>query len=331
MTSLSSSLDLATYHPQKQSPLFGVFPGEIRNKIFAFALLQYEDDAAAYPEDSYWYRPGFKGPKRGNSSLLRTCKLAYAEGQKVFLEEIEWAFWFDRGPRGRSGSNDCLRFFRDLSDSQVRDLEQVRFFTQMYWLEGGHNINNIFNNNNFRPSRLTITIRYSDWWFWEHNEPLRMREDWLINFNGSHGLRELRVEYETLAWKKAQMDAIVTRNKERVLKVRDGGYLSAEDTRLEEWRWTGPSKLGGQTWEHHGEGDVVEYVVVTDTWKYHEGPIPEDVLQRQAALQQQRLNSILAEGDWTDEDEEDDEDEDEEEEEEEEEGEEFSDDEDSQD
>lgn len=94
MTSLSSSLDLATYHPQKQSPLFGVFPGEIRNKIFAFALLQYEDNAAAYPEDSYWYRPGFKGPKRGNSSLLRTCKLAYAEGQKVFLEEIEWAFWF---------------------------------------------------------------------------------------------------------------------------------------------------------------------------------------------------------------------------------------------
>jgi hypothetical protein len=29
-----------------------------------------------------------------SSSLLRTCKLAYAEGQKVFLREQEFAFWF---------------------------------------------------------------------------------------------------------------------------------------------------------------------------------------------------------------------------------------------
>jgi hypothetical protein len=79
---------------QPQSPLFSVIPGEIRNDIFRLALLQDEDKAAAYPENSYWYRPGFTGPLRGNSALLRTCKLAYAEGQKVFLKGLEWAFWF---------------------------------------------------------------------------------------------------------------------------------------------------------------------------------------------------------------------------------------------
>lgn len=56
--------------------------------------MQYEDNASAYPKDSYWYRPGFSGPHKGSSALLRTCKIAYAEGQKVFLRELEWAFWF---------------------------------------------------------------------------------------------------------------------------------------------------------------------------------------------------------------------------------------------
>jgi hypothetical protein len=91
---MATSLDFPVNNYQSQSPLFGLLPGEIRNEIFALTLLQYEDDAAAYPEDSYWYRPGFAGPRKSCSGLLRTCKLAYAEGRQVFLEQLEWAFWF---------------------------------------------------------------------------------------------------------------------------------------------------------------------------------------------------------------------------------------------
>lgn len=96
ITSKESSLDLQNCHDQEQSSIFGHLPGEIRNQIFVYSLIQYEDDSAAYPEDSYWFRPGFKGPKRSSSSLLQTCKLAYAEGQRVFLEESECAFWFSK-------------------------------------------------------------------------------------------------------------------------------------------------------------------------------------------------------------------------------------------
>lgn len=90
------ALDLASAptNLQLQSPLFGILPGEIRNEIFELALMQEEDNAEAYPEDSYWYRPGFAGPHKGSSALLRTCRLAYKEGQKVFLKNLEWAFWF---------------------------------------------------------------------------------------------------------------------------------------------------------------------------------------------------------------------------------------------
>jgi hypothetical protein len=81
---------------QLQSPIFGVLPAELRNEIFALALMPYEveDEAATYPKDSYWYRPGFSAPLQSNSVLLQTCKAAYAEGRKVFLRDLEWAFWF---------------------------------------------------------------------------------------------------------------------------------------------------------------------------------------------------------------------------------------------
>lgn len=136
-----------------------------------------------------------------------------------------------------------------------------------------------------------------------------MGQDWLRIFDGSPGLRELRVEYETLTWKKTQMDQIVARNKKWRLAVRDGGHLSADGTELEEWTWTGPSKLNGQAWNHHGQGDTVEYVVVTDTWKFVEGPIPEEDLVRQNSNQHAAFDSdVLSENDNDDDDDDDDED-----------------------
>jgi hypothetical protein len=158
----------------------------------------------------------------------------------------------------------------------------------MYWLEGDENLNGIFSLLQFRPTILTITIRYSDWWFWEFNEPLRMDERWLKCFRGSPGLKELRIEYETLNWRKEEMMKIVRRNKSWKLPLRrEGavpdeydGHLSAETTALTEWNWKGPSKLDGQSWNHHGPGETVEYVVVTDTWKFVEGPMSEEDMAR---------------------------------------------------
>jgi hypothetical protein len=145
----------------------------------------------------------------------------------------------------------------------------------MYWLEPGENLFYLFSLPQFRLTELTITIRYSDWWNWEHNAPLRMQEHWLRLFKGTPGMRVLKVEYETLSWKKAEMMRIIERNKSRELPVRrerssvygNGleGYLSAERTELKEWTWKGISRLDGKEWSHHGTDDKVEHVVVTDT------------------------------------------------------------------
>ncbi|GKT83274.1 hypothetical protein Ct61P_01124 [Colletotrichum tofieldiae] len=174
----SSSIDITGCNQQLESPLFSVLPGEIRNEIFALALIQYEDFESAYPEDSYWYRPGFKGRGRAAAPSSRR------------------ASWH-RGPEGRTGNDNCELFFLDLTPQQSRDLQRPQF----------------------RPETLTVTVRYSDWWFWETDEPLRMAEDWLRGFRGPTGLRELRVEYETLAAKRDEMMSIVERNKRWKLAV----------------------------------------------------------------------------------------------------------------
>jgi hypothetical protein len=158
-------------------------------------------------------------------------------------------------------------------------LQKVRFFTQMFWLENGYELNALMAMPKFRPTELTITVRYSDWWSWEDNAPLSMDTDWLTEFRGNPGLRKLRVEYETLTWKKDQMMRIIQRNKQLgPLKVMGTsgeaddveGYLDGRGTALSEWKWVGKSKLDGQTWSHHGPGETVEYVVVTDTWVFVE-------------------------------------------------------------
>jgi hypothetical protein len=150
----------------------------------------------------------------------------------------------------------------------------------MYWLEDGIRMAGIFQQPNFRPTSLTITIRYSDWWYWESNSPLRMSERWLQTFKGPPGLKELRVEYETLSWKREELMRIVERNKQfRLGVVRDEdaeeeeGHLSAEKTNLVEWKWKGPSKLDGKQWTHHGHGEEVEYIVIEDMWRYVKGKL----------------------------------------------------------
>lgn len=92
-------------HRQAQSPLFGLLPSEIRSSIFAAALAQHVDEdgdvasgapARRYPRDAYWYRPGFTGPRRSSSALLRTCRRACLEGQDMYWGGLEWAFWLGR-------------------------------------------------------------------------------------------------------------------------------------------------------------------------------------------------------------------------------------------
>lgn len=208
----------------------------------------------------------------------------------------------DRGPPHRTGENAFDTFFTSLPPSASASLSHVRLFTQMYWLESGHNLLTCLSHPNFHASTLTITIRYSDWWNWEDNAPLTMNIAWLRRFRGNPELREMRVEYETLSWKREEMMRIVERNKGVEVGVGGGeGYLSARGTGLEEWRWRGTSRVGGRTWGHHGGGETVEYVVVRDRWRWVEGEM-EGSGEWDSDEEEEEVYSEEEDGDWSGED-----------------------------
>lgn len=95
-----------------------------------------------------------------------------------------------------------------------------------------------------------------------------MDDDWLKVFSGPTSLRELIIEYETIERKRDEMMQIIQSNKKWKLHMQNGGHLSAENTKLRQWTWTGTSNVGGQRWSHHGDGDTINYVVVEDRWLF---------------------------------------------------------------
>ena len=129
---------VAAPHSQSQSPFFNALPPEIRNEIYSWTLLQSEDASQTYEADSYWSRPGFRAPLKSRPQLLHTCRLVHLEAETFLMRKAEHAFWFDRGPQEQSGIRKCWEFFNALTPKDVQDLVAVRFFTQMYWLEGHH-------------------------------------------------------------------------------------------------------------------------------------------------------------------------------------------------
>lgn len=109
-------LDLTiNVNAQLASPLFTVFPPEIRAEIFAIAVSRFQDLSKPYTFDSYWYRLGYIAPERTELSLLVTCKRIYGEAKDLVWKRgsgnDEEAFWWgsdDRRPLeyrgGRVGS-----------------------------------------------------------------------------------------------------------------------------------------------------------------------------------------------------------------------------------
>ncbi|RAH84768.1 hypothetical protein BO86DRAFT_386848 [Aspergillus japonicus CBS 114.51] len=122
------------------------------------------------------------------------------------------------------------------------------------------------------PKRMTITLRHTDWWFWEDNEPLgidpfrpgRTRADemgvlprrpltaweegrvWGNQFKLLPSLEELVIEFETVMRKRDQLDAIVQMARDWrfpvVVEDEENGekvFLVAEEGSRRAYTWIG--------------------------------------------------------------------------------------------
>ncbi|KAJ5358511.1 uncharacterized protein N7496_010924 [Penicillium cataractarum] len=243
--------------------LFTVFPPEIRNRIYTFSL-ESEDTSTTnedttnsstpnthlYRQNAFYYRPGYKQPKRIQTALLQTCQQIYEEASLLPASINEHTFWFYRAPPHVKDASSPLDYFQKMTAKQRAQVRHIHLFTQQYFLEDnwwtriwagtltntGHRGSERAPAYPIAPKKLTITFRHTDWWFWENNDPLgidpfrsgrtrahemgrpmrgvdehEVNRAWGNQFIAMPGLEELVIEFETIMRKRDQLDAIIQR------------------------------------------------------------------------------------------------------------------------
>ncbi|KAJ5436642.1 hypothetical protein N7445_007527 [Penicillium cf. griseofulvum] len=261
------------------SPLFTVFPAEIRNRIYSLALesedVLTEDNPRLYKQNDFYYRPGYKQPKRIQTALLQTCQQIYAEASLLPPAVNEHTFWFYRAPPHVNDASSPLNYFRKMTPKQRAQVQHLHLFTQQFFLEDhrwsqiwdgltiGNNGRSLRDECRIAPKKMTITLRHTDWWFWEHNEPLgidpfrlgrtraaQMGEpvspdaaarSWGNQFTYLPCLEELVIEFETIMRKRDQLDAIIQRALEWKFPIQadEGWYLVANPNSKMVYTWAG--------------------------------------------------------------------------------------------
>lgn len=258
----ATPIDTSNANSQEDSPLFGRIPGEIRDHIFDLALTAYSGKQEPFEKNAYYYRPGFRyADQRLDTALLRTCRRIYQEACLVPFQNYERVEWHldVHGP----SVADAIKFAR--ADAISPWLASLHLFTQQFWLEGYSWRNKArkiaLRNTNLR--HLRITIRHSDWRWWEFSAPLVLDakqieqkatpsstkcstaadgfhvNSWGHQFSVFKGLKTFKLELETVEGKREALDEIVIWAADWRLPLGDGNVLVSNPARTERNGWHG--------------------------------------------------------------------------------------------
>ncbi|KAL7787056.1 hypothetical protein V8C37DRAFT_391293 [Trichoderma ceciliae] len=281
---------------QEESPLLSLFPPEIRSKIFTLALSDYEDTDALYNTDTCFTRPSYFAPRKTSTELLRTCRAIYRETwflPFILREQTHWLSATNRAPPGYNERHSIpelqqllAEITRQLSQDKI-EIESLHVFAQMYRVEQG-GLAVLLSTPGLHPRQLTLTIRHTDWWLWENDEPLRFEAEWIrgVSRAMSSSTREFRIELESLERKKDQVDAIGKHMAEHWFFERIDGtvlYADVSGKCQKVSRWTGTSTWHDHRWTRDENKDgKLDYYILTITFE------PELALQRKGGVVSER-------------------------------------------
>ncbi|KAL2209705.1 hypothetical protein CC79DRAFT_689499 [Sarocladium strictum] len=294
----STSLCDKPANPQLSCPLFAILPAEIRQIIWECAISDFPDQADdnRYSRSTYYTRPDYEAPRKSDVRLLRTCRAVYVEcfALPFLLREHTW--WLtspDRYPDDFSYEQSWRRLVKSLAlaqsaqarererssaglqqpevstqDEEIVELAQFRVFAQMYRLEEGR-LRTLLGLPGLYPQRIILTIRHADWWYWENDDPLRFEAQWIKSMATglTSSTREFRLELETVARKKAQLEFIASHISRHWYFRRNDGIVLYGDTTCKSnihSTWRGSSTWAGNRWirDEVSEG-VIEYCVIS--------------------------------------------------------------------
>ncbi|KAM0260076.1 hypothetical protein ACHAQJ_003000 [Trichoderma viride] len=266
---------------QEESPLFSLFPPEIRAKIFTFVLSDYEDTNALYHSDTCYSRPSYFAPRKTSTELLRTCRAIYRETwflPFILTEQTHWLSAADRAPPSYDDWRSVLKLkqllpeiTRQLGQDKV-EIESLHVFAQMYRVEQD-GLAELLSTPGLHPRQLSLTIRHTDWWYWEDDQALRFEAEWInqVSRAMSPSTREFRIELESLERKKDQIDTIGKHIAEHwFFKKSDGSVLYADVSGKchEVSRWTGTSTWHNKRWTRDENiNGKLDYYILTITFE----------------------------------------------------------------
>lgn len=232
-------------NPQTSSPLFNRLPAEIRNEIFSLASTTTYDKNVSYPKNAYHYRPNFRHKRYIPSSLPLTCRLVYLESHSLLATHNTYIKWCNRG----------------LSDSPAHpSMTSAQLFMQQVCLESWDHIALRLSRSFDTLRELTITIRHSDWWSWEHSAPLGLdpkfegtvykgcyskstdpfaEGSWGMSFVHFRDLTRFVLELETREGKKGELDAIVAKADGWRFPLAEGKELVLDESKTKRTGWVG--------------------------------------------------------------------------------------------
>ncbi|KAM0229348.1 hypothetical protein ACHAP5_011683 [Fusarium lateritium] len=263
--------------PQTQCPLFCTLPAEVRDEIFSYVLTDHPDPSPSkqFKETTCYTRPSYLAHPLTDTRLLRTCRAIYRETwfkPYVLREHTRWASTGDRAPpRGMATGRHLVltlkRIAKQLGQEKV-EIERLRVFAQMYKLEEG-DLTTILRTPYLAPRAVTLTIRHTDWWFWEDDEPLTFDGKWIraVGRSLTVSTNVFRIELESLERKKDQVDKIANQMaKKWFIKRSDGVVLYADTSEKSRKvdRWSGSSIWHGRRWTRDETSpDRLDYYIVT--------------------------------------------------------------------
>ncbi|KAI6765540.1 hypothetical protein HG530_006610 [Fusarium avenaceum] len=270
-------------NPQTQCPLFCTLPAEVRDEIFSYVLTDHPDPnpTKQFKETTCYTRPSYLAHQLTDTRLLRTCRAIYRETwfkPYVLREHTRWASSGDRAPprgmgmaTGRRLVQTLKRIAKQLGQENV-EIERLRVFAQMYKLDEG-DLATILRTPYLAPRAVTLTIRHTDWWFWEDDDPLVFHGKWLtdVGMAMTASTNVFRIELESLERKKDQVNKIADQMaKEWFIKRSDGVVLyadvSGKSRKVD--RWSGSSIWHGRRWiRDETEPNRLDYYILTVTFR----------------------------------------------------------------
>ncbi|KAF2727400.1 hypothetical protein EJ04DRAFT_517272 [Polyplosphaeria fusca] len=278
-------------HAQTQSPLFSAIPAEIRNEIFDLALREYQDPEKPYNRYTYYTRPGSFAQTRVDFALLQTCKRIFKETMPIPLKNLEARFYlgihservppdyaYQREYPDEAGFQICSKKRKqELSSKQWAAIQHINITAQLIALRESC-IRQLFaDRSGLAPKVVTITIRYTDWWYWENNHPLNLSGVHMRGISFPNSVERIVMQLETREGKRKELEQVIAdlfaRPEVNKYSVTDGRDLMlSEEIGVKEWQWDGPTvfakaaKRRSNKYPHHPEGLEMRYIVKELTW-----------------------------------------------------------------